>query len=282
MEITTAVIVNVGLLALLSGLFYFGYRSNRSANRRLQLTREKITKQNLTLKLLLNQKHQLGEDKDTLSKEKQQLLREVLHRVNNNLQIVLSLVNTQAYYLKEGPALDAIRESQNRVQSISLIHQKLYTGPDISSVSMLTYAGALIEHLRNSYGEKTKRIAFEYHVEDIRINVNQAIPIGLILNETITNAIRYAFPQHNGRIEVFLNRVGPDRLLLKINDNGIGLAHLPAFQHMDMPGWQMIRALGRQLDGWLSVETPSGVAISILFPYQHNGIADRETSSPVS
>ena len=282
MEINTFVIGSMGLLTLLAGLFYFASRRNRKLTRNLRLTQERITEQDHSLQLLLDEGRQLRTDKDILVGEKQRLLREVLHRVNNNLQIVLSLVNTQTYYLEEGPALDAIRESRNQVQSISLIHQKLYTGPDISSIGILSFAGELIEHLRNSFGEKTKRISFEYYVDDISVNVDQAIPIGLILNESITNAIKYAFPQRKGKIIVILNRIGPDKLLLKISDNGIGLAGQPAIQHMNTPGWQMIRSLGSQLGGWLSVENLSGVAISILFPYQPNGITGKDASSPVA
>src|ERR1700742_2488682 len=241
MEINTLVIGSMALLTLLAGLSYSAHRRNQKLIRNLRLIQESITEKDLSLQLLLNERNQLLTDKEHLVTEKQRLLREVLHRVNNNLQIVLSLVNTQTYYLEEGPALDAIRESRNQVQSISLIHQKLYPGPNISSIGMLSFAGELIEDLRNSFGEKTKRISFEYYVDDISINVDQAIPIGLILNESITNAIKYAFPQRKGKIIVILKRIGPDTLLLKICDNGIGLPDRPDIQHIDTAGWQIIR-----------------------------------------
>lgn len=179
------------MLLLLLGVGYNRYRLKQRGNLLLQNKQAEINEQNKRLQHLLN-------EKDKLLNEKDWLLKEVHHRVKNNLQIVMSLLNTQSAYLQNDDAIEAIRESRNRVQSISLIHQKLYSGTDVASIDMQVYVADLVNYLRDCFDTSRQGIRFELLIELIRMDLAQAMPIGLILNEAITNAIKYAFTGDGG------------------------------------------------------------------------------------
>src|SRR5262249_22759774 len=136
---------------------------------------------------------QKNEQLQYLLKEKEWLVREIHHRVKNNLQIVMSLLNSQSAYIDNEPALTAIHDSQHRVQAMSLIHQKLYNSENLSSIEMSNYIRELAYNLRDSFNAG-KHIRFNFNIESIEMDVSQAVPVGLILNEAITNSIKYAFP----------------------------------------------------------------------------------------
>jgi len=238
------IIGGVGLLLVIAGWLYSAYRTKRRHN--LQ--------------------------KDRLLTEKDWLLKEIHHRVKNNLQIITSLLKTQSHFLEEGSARNAIRETLNRVQSMSLIHHKLYTESTISSIDLPAYINDLIFHLKNSFSDLSRRVNFQHKAESIRMEAGQLIPIGLILNEAITNSIKYAFPKEGGTICISLLSAGPDLLELIISDNGIGLpADFDARTTRSL-GMQMIRMLTKQLDGRLDISGSPGVRIAVRFPlkYQHH------------
>ncbi|HEX3933876.1 MAG TPA: sensor histidine kinase, partial [Puia sp.] len=182
-----------------------------------------------------------------------------------NLQVITSLLAGQTHSLRDGPVLNAIRDVQNRVQSISLIHQKLYTGSDVAAVNMLPYVYELVDHLQTCFDTRKKGIQFERLTDPIDLEVSQAIAVGLILNETITNSIKYAFPNTRGKIAVSLLRTDMDDLRLTIADNGIGMAQSDVAEDKTSLGWKLIRVLTRQLGGDLTVETRAGVSICITF-----------------
>ena len=252
------IVGGVALLTLIAWLLYTGYRSK-------QYNKNRIDHQNAEFQQLLQEKDELLKDKDTLLVEKDWLLKEVHHRVKNNLQVIASLLAGQTRYLGDGPVLNAIRDVQNRVQSISLIHQKLYTGADVASVNMLPYVYELVDHLQTCFDTRKKGIQFERQTDPVDMEVSQAIAVGLILNEAITNSIKYAFPNGRGKITVSLLCAENDRLRLTIADNGIGMAHSNAAEGKTSLGWELIRILTRQLGGNLNIETRAGVSISITF-----------------
>jgi two-component sensor histidine kinase len=249
------------LLSITTSLLYVDYR-------RTQHNKNMIAHQNAEFHQLLLEKDELLKDKDTLLVEKDWLLKEVHHRVKNNLQVITSLLAGQTHYLDDGPVLNAIRDVQNRVQSISLIHQKLYTGADVTSVNMLPYAYELVDHLQTCFDTRKKGIQFERQTDPINMEVSQAIAVGLILNEAITNSIKYAFPNGRGKITISLLSAEQNRLRLTIADNGVGMARTDAAEGKTSLGWELIRILTRQLAGNLNIDTQAGVAISITFPYE--------------
>ena len=238
------IVGGVGLLLIIACLLYYAYRTKR--------------------------RHNL--EKDKLLTEKDWLLKEIHHRVKNNLQIITSLLKTQSHFLEEGSARNAIRETLNRVQSISLIHHKLHTESNICTLDLAAYIGELIFHLRNSFSDLSKHISFQQKAESIRMEAGQLIPIGLILNEAITNSIKYAFPKQGGTIFVSLLSAGANCLELTISDNGIGLPEDFDTRGSRSLGMKMIRMLTKQLDGKLVISGCPGLTIVVRFPlkYQHH------------
>ena len=218
-------------------------------------------------------------DKDKCLNEKDWLLKEVHHRVKNNLQIVMSLLSTQSAYLQNNDAIEAIRESRNRVQSISLIHQKLYSGSNVASIDMPAYVADLIGYLRDGFDTATQGIRFEQLVEPIKIDLAQAVPLGLILNEAITNAIKYAFPKKDGHVIVGLQTLEHDTVLLTISDNGKGLPEDFDIKTSSSLGMEMMKALSKQLGGTFEIKSKSGTTITIEFQLEKVLPVDK-TESP--
>jgi len=247
----------VAMLIIIAGLAFNGYRHKQRSNQQLQLKQTEINNQNLSLQILLN-------EKDGLLDEKDWLLKEVHHRVKNNLQIVMSLLNTQSAFLKNNAALAAIRESQNRVQAIALIHQKLYSNSDVAYIDMSVYINELINYLADCYDPGDRGIRFEQMIQPVKLDVAQAVPVGLILNEAITNAIKYAFPAQRGEIKVAL-QLAEETIILTIADNGIGLPVNFDIQKASSLGMEMMKALSKQLGGYFKIENYGGAIITVEF-----------------
>src|SRR5690606_4720811 len=138
----------------------------------------------------INQKNQ---DLEQLLVEKERLLKEIHHRVKNNLQIVMSLLNSQVASLQDKAALSAIQDSQNRVQAMALIHQKLYQTEGVARIPMNAYIEEVVDYLQDSYA-LSRQVSFKLFIEPMELDVNLAVPLGLIINEAITNTFKYAFP----------------------------------------------------------------------------------------
>jgi two-component sensor histidine kinase len=198
-----------------------------------------------------------------LVNEKEWLLKEIHHRVKNNLQVVMSLLNSQSAYIDNDAALTAIHDSQHRVHAMSLIHQKLYNSENVSSIDMSFYTRELVSYLRDSF-DTGHRIRFELNIEPLKMDVSQAVPLGLILNEAITNSIKYAFPhEKSGVISVSLSDSSANHYLLSISDNGVGL---PAdFRKTGSLGMSLMKGLSEDLDGNFSIESNNGTLIKISF-----------------
>lgn len=246
------------MLLLVLGIGYNRLRLKQRNNRLLHAQQAEINKQNQTL-LQLNGKQNL------LLKEKEWLLREIHHRVKNNLQITMSLLNIQSGYLENGQALDAIRDSQRRMFAMSLIHQKLYQSDSLALIDMSTYIPELISFLKESF-EKEGRICFMSQTIKLELDISEAVPLGLILNEAITNCIKYAFPNScNGKIFINLNQVDEEHYELCIADNGIGLPDKFDGNTHNSLGMNLIRGLTEQIDGEFSITNDHGTSIRILF-----------------
>lgn len=197
--------------------------------------------------------------------DKEWLLKEIHHRVKNNLQIIMSLLDSQSRFIDNDAALNAINDSQRRVQAISLIHQKLYQSENTSSIDMPYYIDELVSYLQNSF-DTNSRTVIEQDIEPVKLDVVKAIPLGLIVNEGIVNAIKYAFPgQQSGMVQVSLKYSGPDQLVLKISDNGTGLPPDVRVSERGSLGFSLMRGLTRQLDGTFNIESNKGLHITVRF-----------------
>ncbi|MDO6429584.1 histidine kinase dimerization/phosphoacceptor domain -containing protein [Flavitalea sp. BT771] len=248
----------IALLLVIVGLLFNGYRTNQRGNRKLQLQQREINDKNTSLQHLVHQK-------EKLLVEKEWLLKEVHHRVKNNMQIVMSLLNTQSAYL-ESDALTAIKESQHRMQAMSLIHQKLYQADNVALINMPSYIRELTGFLRESY-DSGRYIQCNLDLEEINLDVSQAVPVGLILNEAITNVIKYAFPgRQRGTIDVVMKKVAGSGILLSISDNGIGLPTGPGAGKKYSFGMNLIRGLTGQLGGTINIVSDNGLCVQIAFP----------------
>ena len=250
-DITIAGIVTVLIIA---GLAYNGYRNKQRSNKALQIKQTEINRQNLSLQHLL--------------KEKEWLLKEVHHRVKNNLQIIISLLNTQTDFLDNPSALNAIQDSRERMQAIALIHQKLYQQDHSTLINMHSYIHELISYLMSSF-DNTGRIYFDLDIDEISLDVSQAVPLGLILNEAITNAVKYAFPRvGQGTVAVQLYQESRRDILLRIADNGVGFPRSTDLSGKTSLGIQLMKLFAEQLEGELRLQSDHGVEIALRFKQQ--------------
>jgi two-component sensor histidine kinase len=207
--------------------------------------------------------------------EKEWLLKEIHHRVKNNLQIVMSLLNSQSAYINNEPALTAIHDSQHRVHAMSLIHQKLYSSENVSSIEISLYIRELVSYLADSF-DSGQRIRFEFDLEPLELDVSQAVPLGLILNEAITNSIKYAFPgKKNGIITISLSSNADHTCILTISDNGIGLPVQFNTRKTGSLGMSLMNGLSEDLGGTFCLENDNGTIVTISF------VRDRSDKRPV-
>jgi two-component sensor histidine kinase len=257
---------------ILAGVLYFAYRSKQHSNFKLKVKQEEINAQNNSLFSLLNEKETLLQDKDNLLNrqqdlltEKEWLLREVHHRVKNNLQIVMSLLYTQSAYLQNTDARDAIRDSQNRVQAISIIHQKLYSKSNVATIVMADYITDLVRYLHTCYDCNHRKIKFKENFDPVNLDISQAVPMGLILNEAITNSIKYAFDTIGGEILIDARLSAPETITLRITDDGKGLPPNFKLSETSSLGMEMMKALSKQLGGTFEIKSEQGVTVLVLF-----------------
>lgn len=245
-----------GLLLVIAILLYYSFYMRKRSNRLLEIKQNEIEKKNNSL--------------EELVEEKQWLLREIHHRVKNNLQIVMSLLNSQSAFLTDESAIEAIRNSQQRVHSMSLIHQKLYTTDNLSRINIKDYITELIEYLRESF-DLGQKVRFETCIEDIEMDVTQAVPIGLIINEAVTNSIKYAFDTTDeGIITVRLEHTQGDHFMLILSDNGRGLPQKFDIVTSKSLGMRLIKGLSRDLEAEFNLKSSGrGTTIEVIFIYDY-------------
>lgn len=231
------------LLFIILGLLYNQYRVKQKNN-------QEIRTKNLTLEHLLE--------------EKEWLLKEVHHRVKNNLHTIMSLLQSQSAYLKDD-ALKAVQNSQHRVYAMSLIHQKLYQNEDSTSIDMMLYLPELLQYLRDSFDIK-HQIQITTDIRNIHLDISKAIPVGLILNEAVTNAIKYAFPGgRRGEITIGMERIADKRIRLCIADNGIGIPDNWNKMQRDSLGLRLMKGLSDDVRGNFSIDNSYGTKITVEF-----------------
>jgi two-component sensor histidine kinase len=201
------------------------------------------------------------------SEEKDTLIREINHRVKNNLQIISSLLNLQANSLTDFKAMEALRDSHKRVKAISLIHQKLYGFEDVASIPLEEYINALFADLKMVYAANHVQMHCYTEPDGMRLDMESAVPVGLILNETITNALKYAFADKStGMILIHFTEDIYDTYTLSIKDDGKGLPEGFDPEKSSSLGFRIIKELTRQLRGKFTYATDKGTIFTISFP----------------
>jgi len=196
---------------------------------------------------------------------KEALLREIHHRVKNNLQIISSLLNMQAESLSEPALKAALLESRRRVESMAMIHERLYSQEDIGHLDFQRYVEALASELFDVYFSHSPLVSLRLELEPISLELNQAIPCGLILNELLANCLKYAFP-HGRRGEILIAlRSDADHITLRVADNGIGLPAGLDWRNTKSLGLRIVNILARQLKGAVHNEPGGGADFSLIF-----------------
>lgn len=196
--------------------------------------------------------------------EKDLLLKEIHHRVKNNMQIISSLLNLQAGYLKDEEAVNALKESQARIVSMTMLHENLYRSDNLTSINFENYIQHLISNLFHTYNVSMEKIKFNIMARDVFLNIDTAIPCGLIINELVTNSIKHAFPEGtSGDITVNMDQ-DDDKYHLKMSDNGIGLPPEFDIKKSTTLGILLVNSLVGQLDGSIEIIRDEGTAYHII------------------
>jgi two-component system, sensor histidine kinase PdtaS len=200
-------------------------------------------------------------------REKEVLVKEIYHRVKNNLQMIISLLRMQARALQDPAVKDALRESQDRIKSMALIHEKLHRSPDLANVNLAEYLRDLVQTLFQSYAVGSRRIDLRLDVADISLSLDELVPCGLIVNELVSNCLKHAFPdRRSGVIHVGVSALD-GRCRVVVRDDGVGVKDLDA-AHATTLGLSLVRTLAEQLSGAVRFRTDAGTTVEIEFPIQ--------------
>jgi PAS domain S-box-containing protein len=190
--------------------------------------------------------------------EKEVLLREIHHRVKNNLQIISSILNLQSGYITDKHSLEVFEESKNRVKSMALIHEKLYQSESLSRLNLKEYVQQLVNNLVNSYRQNIYSIESKIEIAEIYFGADIAIPLGLIINELVSNSLKYAFPEgRKGFIYISIKKEDSNKYKMVVGDNGIGLPQNFDFENTDTLGLQLVSSLVSQLNGEIELNGSS-------------------------
>ncbi|MBX2875635.1 MAG: hypothetical protein KTR30_26190 [Saprospiraceae bacterium] len=243
--------VALAILALVAILLYRLYVLKRRSN-------TKIQEQNEIIKEALE--------------EKGMLMQEIHHRAKNNLHVIESLLSLQTKATGNKDAQVVLLDSKSRIQTIRLIHQQLYGRNASAQVDMREYLQELVVHLQGAFSQAN--IRFQLDVDRVLISSREAVPLGLFINEAITNSIKYAFPDNNcGSIEIALKSLSPQKLELRIQDDGVGFTHAQNFQE-SLGNFSLLRGLARQLEGQLNIQNKVGTTIHLAWSDKHKDMVN--------
>jgi PAS domain S-box-containing protein len=207
-------------------------------------------------------------------REKELLLKETHHRVKNNMQIISSILNLQAKSIKDPVALEGLKMCQSRIRSMSLIHEKLYRSRDISSVDFGEYVRSLAAALLHSCQIDPDRVKLRFETDEVFLDMNTAIPCGLIVNELVLNALKHAFPRRKaGEVRIALARNESGDCVLTVSDTGVGFPKNLDFRKTDSLGLQLVNLLVEQIGGTIRMRRAGGTKFEIAFPERKDNTA---------
>ncbi len=256
----------VAAAALKAGAHEYIMKDHLSAEA-LRLTIEKATTRRDLIRSLKAERDRLA----GLLTEKEILLKEVHHRVKNNLTVIASLLSLQANSPGNEQAANALRASQHRVESMALIHEQLYTTDDMSRVDLAAHVTLLATSLFHSYGTDPDRVSWQVTMQPLELGLDQAIPAGLILSELISNVLKHGFPKgRTGSIVIGGARRGA-QIELSVTDDGVGVPEGVEFSKPKSLGMQIIKILTRQLKGTFELVIHQPATFKISFPEASSG-----------
>jgi two-component system, sensor histidine kinase PdtaS len=216
------------------------------------------------VRVLLQTRH-LSVQVNHLLKDKEMLMKEIHHRVKNNLMVISSLLSLQSKYIKDDDARGIFKESQNRAKSMALIHERLYRSSDLKSIDFADYLRSLTRELFDTYATERGRVRLEMDVDDVMVDVNNAVPLGLIINEMVTNSLKYAFPDDmEGIIRIEFHKESEEYHLM-VSDTGVGIPDDFNVEKSDSLGMLLIHSLTSQIQGEMELKRHPGTTFSIKF-----------------
>ncbi|BAM69988.1 sensory transduction histidine kinase [Methanothermobacter sp. CaT2] len=218
------------------------------------------------LLIVLNDISDLKRTQSMLEKslaEKELLLKEIHHRVKNNLMIISSLLSLQSRQAKDRETMDLFRESENRTRSMALIHERLYRSEDLKNIDLAEYLGRLASEIFRSYSADS-RILLKLEIDELKVDVETAVPLGLIVNELLTNAVKHAFPDGEGMVTVSLRKRN-GTVTLEVSDDGAGFPEDIDWESSPSLGLQLVRSLTKQIDGKVEMISDGGTTFRITF-----------------
>lgn len=240
-------------------------KAHDELERRVEARTVELSKLNQRLLQQIKERKRAEQQTKASLKEKEVLLKEIHHRVKNNLQVISSLLNLQRGSIKDPQTLEIFQESQNRVESMALIHEQLYRSKDLSRIDFADYIRNLVANLFCSYEVRANAITLKINVDNVLLDINAAIPCGLIINELIANSLKYAFPVgKEGEIWIEFNS-NNDKFTLIVADNGVGFPQDLDFQNTNSLGLQLVNALTEQLEGNIELDNSVGTKFIITF-----------------
>lgn len=197
--------------------------------------------------------------------EKELLIKEIHHRVKNNLMVISSLLNLQSSYIKDKQALDIFKESESRARSMALIHERLYRSSDLKRINFGDYIRTLATDLYHTYITDPSRVKLNLDIDNLMIDINTTVPLGLTVNELVSNSLKHAFPGDlKGEINIDFHKIGDD-FILKVYDTGIGFPEGLDFRNTDSLGLQLVNSLVGQIDGEIELDRSHGTGFTIKF-----------------
>ncbi len=234
---------------------------------RVQERTAELEKVNKQLEKEVEERKKAEEKIKASLKEKEVLLREIHHRVKNNMQLLISLLRLQADKIEDKKYADMFKEGEDRIRSMSLIHEKLYQTQDFANINFGEHIKSLVDGLFVSYGVDTNKVSLNIDIKDVFIDLENAIPCGLIINELVSNSLKYAFPQaREGKISIALRPFNEDELELTVSDDGVGIAEVLDIEKTDTMGLTLVKVLaGHQLDGKIDLDRTEGTQFNIKF-----------------
>ena len=215
----------------------------------------------------ISQRKQAEEKIKASLKEKKVLLREIHHRVKNNMHVIIGLLELQSDYIRDEKVLNVFSDCRNRIRSMALVHEKLYQSEELARINISDYIETVVMELFRLYNTDIERINFNLKAKNIYLNINTAIPCGLIINELISNSLKHAFPDNRkGEIEVSLSRSNTNKITLKINDNGIGIPYDLNMNEIESLGLKLVQILAEdQLGGSIKLDRSDGTKFILYF-----------------
>jgi two-component sensor histidine kinase len=196
--------------------------------------------------------------------EKETLLREIHHRVKNNLQVISGLLHFQAKKLRAPEDAAALAELRQRISAMTLVHERLYQAPDVARIDFGEYVGALVAELRRSFGLRSS-IRIDVQSDQVRLPIEQALPSGMIVSELVMNVMKYAFPGDRHGTATVSVRAAEGRIALAVDDDGVGFPEGFDPRAGSTFGWELVRTLALQLDATVAANTGRGAHVRVSF-----------------